>query len=685
MQQLPALRARRRGPDPVAVAAFAVVIRFLGAALSAQEPAQKMRVARVQAAVAAAQADHSLQIAAPPQHLAIAGAQQQLAAAHCEVRSQQATPSTAIATSLDAATASSAAGSTSTSQSQPEDAWLLLAPPAVDACAADEDLLEARHAFEKCQTGISRSADGAVRAEVLAVRDGQRVQLVQRLEAAAQARVHGAGFSQGRELEDAARAADTRAGELMRAVEGASDTVAARTLGCKAPLLRDEASGAAVSTCEAAVRAADEHMHPRAVQETEDAVTRATCEMHTHDLLADGPPSTELASALRSTGDAIASETDFWRGYSATDLFPAQQLLASGRAEASRLVQLAASLRAVLGEVTTLLAEHAAHQEALASGDEVQGLQEKLDQGLAALEAAQHRLEDAAIALKRATKGRRPNGDVAALTAAHVDARDELNRLDQQLHATQENAHGKLALFPELRALLAASIPFELTPIYCDRKLDQCVTRPTTAPRRAHPIDTRTPRLCRYETADGGVFDKRDCRIEAPSNHAVFKARFMGKLVALKEYGTTEQQLRHCYQEAVVLRRVQHPGIVEIQAMFEQESMLYLQFPFYEGGTLSEWVQRQQPDDAAFRALLHLVLEVRPTTTPPITTPPPPPFARAACLAGARAPPRPPSLPPRPEAGEHPHRLGWPSAHRRLRHLVRAALPQSESTGCQIT
>ena len=110
------------------------------------------------------------------------------------------------------------------------------------------------------------------------------------------------------------------------------------------------------------------------------------------------------------------------------------------------------------------------------------------------------------------------------------------------------------------------AIPLELIPIYAgDRSLDQ------------------------YQSADGGRFDMRECRVEAQSNHAVYKAMFRGKLVALKEYISTGSQLRHCYQEAMVLRRVQHPGTVEIQALFiAQNGNLYLQFPFYEGNTLSQ-------------------------------------------------------------------------------------------------
>ena len=80
-------------------------------------------------------------------------------------------------------------------------------------------------------------------------------------------------------------------------------------------------------------------------------------------------------------------------------------------------------------------------------------------------------------------------------------------------------------------------------------------------------------------------------------------------MVALKEYATDARSLQRCYQEAVVLRRAQHPGIVEIQALFEDDHCLYLQFPFYEGGTLREWVAERRPDDAALGTVLRLVLE----------------------------------------------------------------------------
>jgi hypothetical protein len=109
----------------------------------------------------------------------------------------------------------------------------------------------------------------------------------------------------------------------------------------------------------------------------------------------------------------------------------------------------------------------------------------------------------------------------------------------------------------------------------------------------------------------GGAFEKAVCilQTEYQSNHVVYEALFGGRHVALKEYRTDARSLSHCYKEALVLRRLRHPGIVEIEAIFAYEGHLYLQMPFYERGTLRQWAQQQQPDEVALATVVQLVLE----------------------------------------------------------------------------
>ena len=107
------------------------------------------------------------------------------------------------------------------------------------------------------------------------------------------------------------------------------------------------------------------------------------------------------------------------------------------------------------------------------------------------------------------------------------------------------------------------------------------------------------------------MFDKGSCVLHTDyqSNHVVYEARFGRRHVALKEYRTDARSLSRFYKEALVLRRLRHPGIVEIEAIFACDSNLYLQMPFYEHGTLRQWVQSQQPDATALATVLQKILE----------------------------------------------------------------------------
>eukprot|EP00966_Prymnesium_polylepis_P216498 5011966-Prymnesium_polylepis.1 len=69
-------------------------------------------------------------------------------------------------------------------------------------------------------------------------------------------------------------------------------------------------------------------------------------------------------------------------------------------------------------------------------------------------------------------------------------------------------------------------------------------------------------------------------------NERVKSAVFCGRQVVLKEYTTTLSMLETCYREAAFLRRLRHPSIVELEAIFESEGRLYLQMPMYANGTL---------------------------------------------------------------------------------------------------
>ena len=86
--------------------------------------------------------------------------------------------------------------------------------------------------------------------------------------------------------------------------------------------------------------------------------------------------------------------------------------------------------------------------------------------------------------------------------------------------------------------------------------------------QRHEALQRENRTLRQYHSKDGGAFDQAACVLQTEylSNHVVYEACFDGRHVALKEYRTDERSLSRCYKEALVLRRLRHPGIVEIEA-----------------------------------------------------------------------------------------------------------------------
>jgi len=72
----------------------------------------------------------------------------------------------------------------------------------------------------------------------------------------------------------------------------------------------------------------------------------------------------------------------------------------------------------------------------------------------------------------------------------------------------------------------------------------------------------------------------------------------LGQAFVVKEFTMTPTMLGVCYREATLLRRMRHPHIVELTAIFEDPSTnaLYLQMPFYAHGQLDTWVRQEHPD-----------------------------------------------------------------------------------------
>ena len=102
-----------------------------------------------------------------------------------------------------------------------------------------------------------------------------------------------------------------------------------------------------------------------------------------------------------------------------------------------------------------------------------------------------------------------------------------------------------------------------------------------------------------------GYYENVERLEHVSSRRPVYKATLRGRDVALKEYPVgTGAPLKTCYTEAALLRRLRHPTIVELEAIFLHDGRLYLQMPFYANGTLNEWCKRARPSANALAAVL---------------------------------------------------------------------------------
>jgi hypothetical protein len=108
------------------------------------------------------------------------------------------------------------------------------------------------------------------------------------------------------------------------------------------------------------------------------------------------------------------------------------------------------------------------------------------------------------------------------------------------------------------------------------------------------------------------MFEMRET-LSTGSKHTVYKATMDGKVYALKEFTLgSDRGLQELMSEAAMLRRMRHPYIVEIISLFEDTASkgskkMLIQMPFFEHGTLSDWVLLEVPN---FRAVRTVLLDV---------------------------------------------------------------------------
>jgi uncharacterized protein (DUF2267 family) len=95
----------------------------------------------------------------------------------------------------------------------------------------------------------------------------------------------------------------------------------------------------------------------------------------------------------------------------------------------------------------------------------------------------------------------------------------------------------------------------------------------------------------------------------ARSNHEVWKAYMNDKPYALKQYVlASETGLKELMREAAILQRVRHPAIMEVLSIFQdttrKETVMFLQMPFFENGTLDMWIKNKSPEWHEVRLVL---------------------------------------------------------------------------------
>ena len=106
------------------------------------------------------------------------------------------------------------------------------------------------------------------------------------------------------------------------------------------------------------------------------------------------------------------------------------------------------------------------------------------------------------------------------------------------------------------------------------------------------------------------VFDPDRQKLVQQSPHIVRQVWDGSESFAIKEYNITgADQLRTWLREAAIIYRHRHPAIVEIKALFQgtgdKSGTFYMQMPWYEHGSLDQWVgSDQRPDWSKVRSVL---------------------------------------------------------------------------------
>ena len=81
---------------------------------------------------------------------------------------------------------------------------------------------------------------------------------------------------------------------------------------------------------------------------------------------------------------------------------------------------------------------------------------------------------------------------------------------------------------------------------------------------------------------------------ENPVNLQRRLANWQGNKVVLKQYSSNERDLNQMNREIRILKHLECKSVVEVKSMFIDGPNVFVEMPFYSGGTINSWFQSRR-------------------------------------------------------------------------------------------
>ena len=429
---------------------------------------------------------------------------------------------------------------------------------AAATAAAEQQSQTSRAQVHRCQQALAQRS--AADADAIAARDRAREAHVASLHAARTALMRASRCATASELSAACRRAEATAERATTAVQGLAGQGPAPT-------------------------ALKEMLTPSVLR---DALASFDA------FVADARAARLLASADRAAA-FVADPTEGLRNFDEHAACPRAQLMHVGSRVAAKLRTRVAALRGASVLCGQMAAEQSKEQEVGRRASViVDEHRTRLQQAKEAAEEAADVYAETNLKFKRAQRKHSSTAEAGALESAGEEmerARAALHDAKTALKTSRQQLYMDLRSFPELATLVPEGLPAELLSIEAPiNTLQQYL-----GPDGTRPLDPLNDKI----SADG-------------ARHPVYRGMLNGSAVVLKEYPVTHASVRVCYKEVVLMRRLHHPGVLEVQQLFQEGDKLYLQMPYMEGGTLRSWcgAAERRPTARAFCAVLYQLTSV---------------------------------------------------------------------------